>query len=234
MRTVLRLLLVAVVLTPFVARAQATDSEQVQFDVFSLHAEVQGDVTNDLLSADLVAESDDRSSVSLANRINATMQWALTELKRYPAIKSATRNYSTWPRYERKTNRIVGWHATQTLHIESDDFDAARDAIQTLQERLLVRNMRLEPRPETRSVHEDQLIAAALDRFKERAVIVQENMGAADYRIVDVNITTNQRSAQGNPRYEQMARTSAVSEAPAIAGGTSTISVNVHGRIQLQ
>ncbi|MBX2824619.1 MAG: SIMPL domain-containing protein [Gammaproteobacteria bacterium] len=234
MKSLLRIVLSGVLAFAPVTDLLAQDGALPQFDLFSLHAEAQGEVVNDLLTTDLVAESEDRDSASLANRINASMQWALAELKRFPAIKTATRNYSTWPRYERKTSRIVGWHASQTLHIESEDFDAAREAIQLLQERLLVRNMSLVPRAETRAAREDELIAAALDRFKQRAVIVQDNMGAADYRIVDVSISTNQHSQPGNPRYERMAQVSAVSDAPAIQGGTSRISVTVHGRIQLQ
>lgn len=212
------------------ATVQAAD--EAVYELFSLQATAQGDVANDLLSCDLVVEKEDRDSAKLANRINADMQWALSALKRYSQIKVSTRNYSTWPRYDRKSNKILGWHASQTLHIESEDFDAARSAIQKLQEKLLVRNMQLKPRPETRAAREDQLIATALDRFKERAQIVQLNMGASGYRIVNAHINT--QSNQHPVAYAEMSRSTSVASAPAIQGGSSQISVSVQGEIRLE
>lgn len=213
----------------FAVSARAAD--EVVYDQFSLQATAQGDVANDLLVCDLVAENEDRDSANLANRINADMQWALSELKRYPQIQTSTRNYSTWPRYDRKINKISGWHASQTLHIESEDFDVAQVAIQKLQEKLKVRNMQLRPKAETRAAREDDLIVAALDRFKERAQIVQLNMGAAEYRIVSANINT--QSHHQPMAYQEMARSSKVSSAPAIEGGSSQITVSVQGEIRL-
>ncbi|MBX2881584.1 MAG: SIMPL domain-containing protein [Granulosicoccus sp.] len=214
------------------ATATGNAADELIYDKFSLQATAQGEVVNDLLVCDLVAEKEDRDSAKLANRINADMQWALAELKRYTKIKARTRNYTTWPRYDRKSNKILGWHASQTLQIESEDFDAAQTAIQKLQEKLLVRNMSLRPKAETRAEREDDLIAAALDRFKERAQIVQLNMGASTYRIVNAHINT--QSNQQPALYQEMARTSSVESAPAIQGGSSQITVSVQGEIRLE
>jgi len=215
-----------------VLAAQASDP--LHYDLINLHAEVQGEVINDLMIAELVVEREHRDSATLANLVNADMQWALTQLKRYPSVEAGTRNYQTWPRYESKNNRIIGWYATQTLHIESEDFAAAREALQTLQEKLLVRSMQLQPKPATRTAEEDELIAAALNRFKARALIVQLNMGAADYRIVNLSINTSRHSVPMNYRAADMSRSAEVEQAPAIEGGASKLSVSVQGQIQLQ
>lgn len=213
--------------------ANAAENDPL-FDQYSLHAQVEGEVSNDLLTVELSVQGQDKDSASLANRINADMQWALDLLKRYPTVKSRTRDYRTWPRYERKDNRIIGWHASQTLALESEDFDAARKAIQKLQEKLQITNMVMTPRLATRISVENTLINQALNRFKERADIVQLNMGAADYRIIDVSINTDQHRAAYSPGIQARGMSAEVATAPAIEGGSSRVVVRVDGRIQLQ
>ena len=224
---------VAFLLLLITASLSAADNDPL-FDQFTLHAQVEGEVSNDLLTVELSVQDQDRDSASLANRINANMQWALDLLKRYPTVKSRTRDYRTWPRYERKDNRIIGWHASQTLALESDDFDAAREAIQKLQERLQVSNMQMTPKPATRISVENSLINQALNRFKERADIVQLNMGAADYRIIDVNIATDQHHPTYYERADSRTMLTEAAVAPAIEAGSSKVVVRVDGRIQLQ
>jgi len=211
----------------------ATDAQL--FDQYTLQAHAEQEVANDLLSVELLVQAQDKDSSSLANRINADMQWALAILKEHQSIKSRTRNYRTWPRYERNGGRVVGWNASQTLSLESEDFDATPKVIQKLQEKLQVSNMRMQPKEETRTKMEDELINAALNRFKQRAEIVQLNMGAADYRVMEISINT-ERGAGGYPQadYEYSRATSKLSSAPSIEGGTSQVRVQVFGKIQLQ
>ena len=214
------------------AGVSADDGDRL-FDIYSLHAEARGEVVNDLMMVELKVQGEHRESASLANKINATMSWALSELKQYPSIVSKTKNYNTWPKYDRKDNRIIGWHASQSLALETDDFDTARKAIQRLQEKLQVQNMQLVPKPATRESREDDLISDALGRFRERALTVQHTMGAADYRIVNVTINTNQQQMH-SPRMQTMAAESSMLKAPAVAPGTSQVVVRVDGTIQLQ
>lgn len=215
------------------ASAQSNGPEQL-FDQYRLHAHAEAEVVNDLLSVELLVQGQDKNSSSLANRINADMQWALNELKKHATVKSRTRNYRTWPQYERNNRRIVGWNASQSLLIETEDFEAGREAIQMLQQKLQVTNMQMRPKVETRTAMEDSLINEALNRFKARAEIVQLNMGAADFRIIDIDINTGQQGGVYEREYfDQAVRTEAQS-APAIQSGTSTVRVQIHGRIQLQ
>lgn len=216
----------------FSGNAFADDGETL-FDIYTLHAEARGSVANDLLKVSLVAQAENRDSASLANSINATMTWALAELKKFPDVTSATRNYHTWPKYDRKDNRIIGWNASQVLAVESDNIDSAQKAIQRLQEKLQVQNMQMQPKAQTREVREDDLISDALGRFRDRALTVQNTMGAGDYRVVKLSISTNQ-SQMHAPRMRTMAAESRVATAPAVEPGTSEVVVRVEGTIQLQ
>ena len=216
--------------------AQSLGGVEPQYDVYQLSAEAQVDVANDLMSVNLVAQATGSDSAELANKINATMGWALAKLKAYPRIDSRTLDYQTYPQYERNGSRIKGWVASQSVRLESDDFEQTSKAIQLLQERMQVQGMQLTAKPETRKKAEDQLINTALDAFKQRALLVQTNMGAPAYRVMNLSINTSgsraHYRAQDNYRAESLEM--AVGSAPAIEAGTSTVTVHINGQIQLE
>ncbi len=217
------------------AHAQANDGDALVYDVYSISAEVEADVSNDLMTVNMVVQAQGKESAQLANDINATMGWALARLQAFRSIESETRDYQTQPRYERNGSRIIGWNATQRLQLKTENFEEAGDAIQTLQERLQVQGIQMSAKPATRKKAEDQLINQALEAFKRRALLVQTNMGAPDYQIVNVNINTG--GSRGHmmdaPRMRSSASSLSVESAPAIAAGTSRVFVSIQGRIQL-
>jgi len=219
-----------------VSTAQAYITQEPIYDVYQLSAQSQIEVDNDLMVVTMVAQDTGSDSAELANKINATMGWAVSKLKPFTAIKSQTQNYQTYPQYERNRSRIKGWTASQTLVLETDNFEQAGKAIQVLQERMQVQGMQMSAKPETRKKAEDQLINSALQAFKDRALLVQTNMGAPAYRIMNLSIDSNGHSgvARYDSQYRSKGMEMSVSETPAIQGGTSTVMVNVSGQIQLE
>lgn len=228
-------LLSVMLFKPLPVQAQS-DSEPL-YNVFSLSSEVAVEVTNDLMIATLQVNAEDKDPAALASKINSTMSWAVAELRQYPRLKTQTRDYQTYPRYDTsQVRRLIGWQGIQSIEIETDDFESAGMAIARLQERLQVQSIRMAAKPETRVAAADTLINNALYAFKERALLIQRNMGASSYRVLDVNIQSDQNYS---PVYERsvqsydMMRSAAVAE-PALESGTSRVSVQVYGRVQLQ
>lgn len=218
------------------AYAQDSHSHEPQYDVYQLSASAEIEVPNDLMTVTLVAQATGSDAAALANKINASMGWAVAKLKQYPTIDTRTLDYQTHPQYERNGSRIKGWVASQSIRLETDDFEKAGKAIQVLQERLQVRGMQLSAKPETRKQAEDQLMNTALSAFKDRALLVQTNMGAPAYRIMNLSINTNgsgRRYAQAE-HYRSASLDTSVESAPAIEAGTSSVTVNVNGQIQLE
>jgi len=211
------------------------DAEPI-FGVFALSADAEVEVPNDLMTAKLVVQAEGNDAAVLAEQINSTMVWAVEQMKQFQAIRTETRDYQTRPRYDNKSGRrIVGWYASQTLQLATDDFEAAGLAIQTLQERLQVQGIQLSAKRETRRKAEDQLIKYALVAFKQRARLVQQSMSSTGYRIVDVNISTDDFADPVHHDRMMMERTrsAAIETSPAIEAGTSRVHVRVDGRIQL-
>ncbi|MBX2837324.1 MAG: SIMPL domain-containing protein [Gammaproteobacteria bacterium] len=222
---------VAVLLVVFVGSAIA-DEHNSEYGIIHLSATAEKEVKNDLLIATLIVHAEDNDPAQLANRINATMGWALTRLKPMTAIKHKTLNYQTNPVYDRKREKVLGWRAQQTLQLESQDFEAAGKAIELLQSRLKMTSMQLQPQPSTRKAAEDELINEALNAFKARAELVQTNFGASNYALREIHVNTGSHFVP--PRYDaRISHMQASEAAPAIEGGTSQVSVQVQGSIEL-
>ena len=213
------------------------DEPQSIYNVYSLHSEASVEVDNDLMIATLTVEAEDKDAAVLASKINSSMSWAVNALRPYGALKTKTRDYQTYPRYDTSKNRkLIGWRANQSIQIETDDFEAAGKAIQKLQERLQVKGIQLAAKPETRTAAADKLIIEALSAFKKRATLIQRTMGATGYKVMDVNIQSDQPASpmyDSAPRGIEMMRSSARVAEPSIEAGTSRVSVQIYGRVQL-
>lgn len=230
------LLALAALFFSCVVSAQTIGAIEQQYDVYQLSAQAEIDVANDLMTVNLVATATGSDPGELANKINATMGWAVGKLGPFTAITTQTLDYQTHPQYERNGSRIKGWVASQSIQLETDNFEQAGDAIEMLQERMQVQGMRLKAKAETRERAEEQLINTALEAFKRRAKLVQTNMGASGYRVMSLSINSD-GSGRGYAEHDYMrANTMARSEsyAPAIEAGTSTVRVHLNGQIQLE
>ncbi|NND92972.1 MAG: SIMPL domain-containing protein [Granulosicoccus sp.] len=218
------------------APVHAQTGSETLYNVFSLSSEASADVDNDLMIASLVVQQEDKDPAVLADKVNSTMAWAVDLLRPYSTLKVKTRDYQTYPRYDTsQSRRLIGWRATQTLQLETDDFEVAGKAIQTLQEKLQVQGIRLTVKPATRKAAADDLIDEALNAFKERARLIQKNMGASAFKVLEVNVQSDQGNGpMFNARAEMadVMRSSAVAE-PVVEAGTSQVSVQVYGRVQL-
>jgi predicted secreted protein len=211
-------------------------NDETLYNVFSLSSDASAEVDNDLMVATLVVAAEDKDPALLASKINASMSWAVNVLRPFGALKIKTRDYQTYPRYDSgKIRKLIGWRGSQSIQVETDNFEAAGKAIQKLQERLQVQSIQLAAKAETRTAAADALINDALSAFKKRASLIQRNMGATGYRILDVNIQSDQGSAamyDSRSNGMEMMRSAAVAE-PAIEAGTSRVSVQIYGRVQL-
>ncbi|MGQ7843351.1 SIMPL domain-containing protein [Granulosicoccus sp. 3-233] len=216
--------------------AHAQSGSEPQYNVYSLSSEASAEVANDLMIATLVVQQEDADPAKLAEKVNETMRWAMSQLDEFDTLKVSTRDYQTYPRYDTsQVRRLIGWRATQSLQLETEDFSAASQAIQTLQERLQVQGIRHMAQELTRRQASDALISEALDAFKARAELVQQNMGASGYQVLDVNIQTGESNTPmftARAEMADMVRSSVATE-PALEAGTSRVNVQVFGRVQL-
>nr|MBX2885157.1 SIMPL domain-containing protein [Granulosicoccus sp.] len=217
--------------------ALAESELQQQYNVFSLSSQVEVDVDNDLMVAILAVQDEDKDPAVLANKINSTATWASNVLRPFATISFKTRDYQTYPRYDTsQSRRLIGWRASQSIELETDDFEAAAKAIQQLQEKLQVQSIQLQVKSETRDKASDVLMTKALNSFKDRARLIQQNMNSSGFRIMDVNIETGHGRLHdyADERQITMMESQSVETEASIEAGTTRVSVTVYGRIQLQ
>ncbi len=223
----MRLLLLALLLAPLAAGAQAPEG---LFNLVTLSAQAEREVPNDLLSAVLAAEAEGVEPAPLAAEVNRAMQRALAIARGVGAVKIRTGSYATTPVYDK--NRITRWRVRQELRLESADFAAATDLIGKLQASLVVAGMTLSVSPEARRQTEHALTAEASGAFDERARLMRDAMKAKAYRLRDLQLSG---SEPPRPIYA-MARSALAQSAapPAVEPGTTRIVIAVSGTIQLQ
>lgn len=213
--------------------ATAPYAEELNYNVIGLSAKAEREVPNDLMRVLLMVEHQANKAKDVSQKVNVDMSWALAKLKKQKGVKYETQQYSTHPVYEK--TKIKAWRASQQLMLESEDFEKLSNLILVLQAKLQVKSMSFEPTKKTRKNVEDELVAEALDAYKSRARLVQENMQADTYKIVNMQVNTQ---GHHSPRYRAQPRMKMMSmeskSAPAVEGGSSTLSVNVTGQIQLQ
>jgi predicted secreted protein len=220
------LLPLAVLTLPAVADSEVPE-DQVSFQV-----ETGRDVENDRAEAVLGVTAESRDPAELAQQINASMSWALEQLKSQDAIKSSSGTYQTYPVYD--NNRIVRWRGRQELRLESADIEQLSGTIGALQERLQIQSLQFSVSPEKRRQTEAALIEEALAAFRERAQLVRKALDAESYGLMDITIHTGGLQQPMPLRAEAMSSNARVATYnPAVEQGTSRITVQVSGRIHL-
>ncbi len=225
-----RLLVTTFILGLAAADHAVAADETPRYNQVHFQVERSRPVDNDRMQATLSVTAEDDNAARLADQINRTMDWALKAAKARAKIEVRTGSYRTYPVYNKE--KIQRWRATQELLLESSDFAELGSLIGQLQERLQVTSLIFSVSPARRAAVEDELIAQALDAFKQRAELVRKQLAAKGYRIVDVSINTG--GGQPVPLMRGIAMEAASVAPPAVEAGTSTLNVSVGGVIELQ
>lgn len=206
--------------------------QETLFNVVNLQANAEAEVENDEMLVMLMVEHEGKNAADLADMINKEMDWALKQAKKYTDVEAETRSYNTYPIYK-KTN-IIGWRASQQLHLNSENIEILTELLGKLQEKLKVKQMSFVPTRETRLSAENGLIEEAMQAFKQRVEIVKKGMAEKNYRIINLNINSGSNYSQ--PMYMRQERSKMASmdsvAAPAVSSGTSKVTVTVSGSVQ--
>lgn len=232
MQPFVSLLVIALILVLPTHTATAAE-ETLRYNQIHLQVERSRPVDNDRMQAVFSLTAEDDNAARLADRINRNMDGALKTAKTRPKIEVRTGNYQTHPVYGK--DKIRRWRATQELILEGTDFAELGTLIGQLQERLQVTSINFSVSPMRRAAVEDELIVQALEAFKQRGELVRKQLAAKGYRLVDVSINT---PSGGEPvpmmRAATMEMATPSVAPPALEAGTSALTVNVSGIIELQ
>lgn len=236
MKKPLLALLVLVLAAAGSSTVRAHEDHDLDYDLINLQAEARSEVPNDLLVATLFLEMTMSDATKLAAEVNKTLNSGVRLVHDFPGVKIESGQQSTWPVYDAK-DKLTGWRTRAELRVESKDFDAASRAIAKMQTNMKLGGMTFVLSPDTADAINNRLVDSALKAFRTRADIVAKSLGASGWRTVNLNIGT-----AGSQPPMPMVRMNMKMEAYAAdavapqetAGGTSNLTVNVGGTIQLQ
>lgn len=206
-------------------------AEDLNYNLYHLQASASREIENDLMVVTMMTTHQAETAQRASDEVNDYMDWALSQLEDKSEIDARTEQYNTWPQY--RSEKIVGWNVSQTLRMESSDFEALTDLVGEFQTRLQVQSMSFAVKTETREAAENELISEALEAYRARADIVSESMQAESYDLVTSNINTQNYNSPVYSRARTESFSSDARAAPAVEAGESKVTVTVSGQIQL-
>ena len=204
------------------------------YDQLTFQTEVKEEVANDEVRASLYKKAQATDAKTLATQLNTTVNKALAIAKRYPTVTVSTGQQSTYPRYD-KNNKIIGWTGQANIDLKSTDFAATSQLIAALQETLVTANLNFGVSDTKKSAIEQKLMTDASRAFQNQAKNLTRAWDARSYRVVTVNLNTNDNNYP-RPMYSMRAEAQSMDNAvPAqnFESGNSTISVTAGGTIEL-
>lgn len=211
-------------------------ADEPRYNQISLRAEASKEVARDLMVVTLYSEAQNSDPAKLANEITTTLNKALEQARQVKGVKISQGSRNAYPIYDDKGQKITGWRERAEVRLESADFPALSKLTGKLLQQLKMGGMDFAIAPATRKASEDALLKDAVDAFKARAQIATEALGGKGYKVVSLNLNSS-GYPQPYARAPMMMKASMDAEgaaAPQVEAGTSEVSVNADGTIEVQ
>lgn len=211
------------------AKAESETYNRVDFQV-----EAAREIANDLLTARMSIEVQDKQPAQVARQINAALNDALKKAAAFGNVKANSGSQNTYPVYD-KNNQVHAWRGRAEIRLESRDFKAAGELIMQLQSTLQLTSLDFSLAPDTRAQAEDSLVTEGIQAFQRRAEAIRGAMGARAYKTVHFSIGGGMPPIypQALMRAKSMAADVAI-PSPEFAGGDTRMVMQLNGTIELQ
>ncbi|MEX3784404.1 SIMPL domain-containing protein [Paraburkholderia sp. BR14374] len=222
---------VALALNPAPARAQTMMPQPS--GVLSLNAQASAEVPQDEVEITLFYEQEASEPSALTATLNQRADAALQKARGVAGVTARSGAFSIFPSTDRD-GRISAWRGRTEVVLESRDFAAASKLAGQMASIMQVGNVRFSLSPEAQRAAEQRLSGEAIKSFREQAAASSQAFGFSGYSIREVNV--NHSGVMPRPMM-MSARTmgaDAKSAPMPLEGGTSTVTVNVSGSVQMK
>ncbi|OXC75133.1 SIMPL domain-containing protein [Caballeronia sordidicola] len=230
--------LVAVVLLAGAAMAQGAFAQSVvqaqPSGVLSLAAQASADVPQDVVDITLFYEQEAQDPASLTSVLNQRADAALRQAKGVDNVTAHSGSFTVYPSTDRD-GRISAWRGRTEVVLESKDFAAASKLAGKMSDSMQVGSVTFSLSPEAQRAAEQKLSTQAIASFKQQAQSSAQAFGYSGYAIREVNIGHNGSSPRPVMMMaaRNMSADAKMSAPMALEGGTSTVTVNVSGSVQM-
>ena len=230
--------LAALVLLAGAAMAQSAFAQSVvqaqPSGVLSLAAQASADVPQDVVDITLFYEQEAQDPASLTSVLNQRADAALRQAKGVDNVTAHSGSFTVYPSTDRD-GRISAWRGRTEVVLESKDFAAASKLAGKMSDSMQVGSVTFSLSPEAQRAAEQKLSTQAIASFKQQAQSSAQAFGYSGYAIREVNIGHNGSSPRPVMMMaaRNMSADAKMSAPMALEGGTSTVTVNVSGSVQM-
>jgi predicted secreted protein len=221
-------------LAPAAARAQTIAPYQPA-GVLSLNSQASTEVPQDVVDITLFYEQEAKDPSSLTSTLNQRADAALKKAKGVSGVTARTGSFSIYPSTDRD-GRISAWRGRTEVILESHDFATVSKLAGDLASTMQVGNVQFSLSPEAQRTAEQKLTGEAIASFRQQAVSSAQAFGYSGYSIREVNI--GHGGVMPRPVMMMSARALGADAKAAppvpLEGGTSTVTVNVSGSVQMK
>ncbi|MBB5408147.1 putative secreted protein [Paraburkholderia sp. HC6.4b] len=202
--------------------------------VLSLNAQASAEVPQDEVEITLFYEQEASEPSSLTSTLNERADAALQKARGVSGVTARSGAFSIFPSTDRD-GRITTWRGRTEVVLESRDFAAASKLAGQMASIMQVGNVRFSLSPQAQRAAEQRLSGEAIKSFREQAAASSQAFGFSGYSIREVNV--NHSGVMPRPMMMMSARAmgaDAKSAPLSLEGGTSTVTVNVSGSVQMK
>ncbi|OLL33061.1 hypothetical protein BTH42_03730 [Burkholderia sp. SRS-W-2-2016] len=223
---------VALALAPAVARAQSVMPQPS--GVLSLNAQASAEVPQDVVEITLFYEQEASDPSTLTATLNQRADAAMQKARGVSGVTARSGAFSIFPSTDRD-GRISAWRGRTEVVLESRDFAAASKLAAQMASIMQVGNVHFSLSPEAQRAAEQRITGDAIKSFREQAASSAQAFGFSGYSIREVNV--NHSGAMPRPVMMMSARAMGADAKMAqmpLEGGTTTVTVNVSGSVQMK
>jgi predicted secreted protein len=202
--------------------------------VLSLTAQSSAEVPQDVVDITLFYEQEANDPSTLTTTLNQRAETALRQAKGVSGVTARSGSFSIYPSTDRD-GRISAWRGRTEVVLESHDFAAASKLAGEMSSNMQVGNVQFSLSPEAQRAAEQKLTGEAIASFRQQASAGAQAFGYSGYSIREVNIGHN--GVAPRPVMMMAARAMGAESKAAplpLEAGTSTVSVNVSGSVQMK
>ena len=225
----------AMTLAPGAAFAQSDARFQQPSGVLSLSAQASAEVPQDVVNITLFYEQEASDPATLTATLNQRADAALQRARGVAGVTAHSGQFSIFPSTDRD-GRISAWRGRTEVVLESHDFAAASKLAGDLSSIMQVGNVQFSLSPEAQRAAEQKLSGQAIASFRDQALSATRAFGYSTYTIRDVNV--GHSGVMPRPMMMMSARAATadakMSSPVPLEGGTSTVTVNVSGSVQMK
>lgn len=224
----------AMTLAPNAAFAQSEARYQPS-GVLSLSSQASAEVPQDVVTITLFYEQEASDPASLTTTLNQRADAALQKARGVAGVTARSGQFSIYPSTDRD-GRISAWRGRTEVVLESHDFAAASKLAGDISPVMQVGNVQFSLSPEAQRAAEQKLSSEAIASFREQAAANARAFGYSSYTVRDVNV--GHQGVLPRPMMMMSARAMSADAKAAppmpLEGGTSTVTVNVSGSVQMK